>query len=604
MTIGPSSAPPDLVKYRLLDEIGHGGMATVYRALDVRLNREVAVKLMHPHLRDNTEAAARFVAEARAVAQLRHQGIVEIYDVSDEEDDERFLVAQLVRGPSLRKLVKEHEEIPAEIAACLGLQLCEALGHAHDNGIIHRDVKPENVLLEVNESRKLATVKLTDFGIAKVIDAQGVTSTGQVLGSPAHMAPEQIDGGSIGVRTDIFSLGVLVYECMVGHLPFEGKNPAQVLRKVLDGTYPEPDRERPKVGSRWAAILARAIAREPDDRWTDVREFAAAMRQELEAFGIADPRAEVYAYLSDPDSYVQAFSERLVEALKDRAEEGRRRGDTQSAAADLNRAVAYAPDDQHLLHQLTSLASGLRRREMLQKAKRVSIVLAAFAALGTGAFLFARWVRIEPVSPSPAVESSAVEPSALPTITASIPAPRVTRPPQPSATPTRTLRIPPMHTVVRPPPSNDGAKAEREVRITAHPGTALVSVDGSAPVPVGFELVRKLPVGPHSFTFSLPQEDDCCEARTVSKDVVEGQGPQQINGGVRYRDARLSLVGGPPDAKLECFAIGKTVKNGETVSITMIQMYSPINCFLSGSGIPSSQKPITLRAGRSTPVTP
>ena len=603
MTIGPSSAPPDLVKYRLLDEIGHGGMATVYRALDVRLNREVAVKLMHPHLRDNTEAAARFVAEARAVAQLRHQGIVEIYDVSDEEDDERFLVAQLVRGPSLRKLVKEHEEIPPEIAACLGLQLCEALGHAHDKGIIHRDVKPENVLLEVNESRKLATVKLTDFGIAKVIDAQGVTSTGQVLGSPAHMAPEQIDGGSIGVRTDIFSLGVLVYECMVGHLPFEGKNPAQVLRKVLDGAYPEPDRERPKVGSRWAAILARAIAREPDDRWADVREVAAAMRQELEAFGITDPRAEVYAYLSDPDSYVKAFSERLVEALKDRAEEARKRGDTQGAAADLNRAVAYAPDDQHLLHQLTSLATGVRRREVLQKAKRAGIVLAAFAALGTGAFLFARWVRVEPVL-TPAFDPSAVEPTALPIITASIPTPRVTRVPRPSATPTRSLRIPPMHTVVRPPPSNDGAKTEREVRITAHPGTALVSVDGSAPVPVGFELVRKLPVGPHSFTFSLPQEDDCCEARTVRKDVVEGEGPQQINGGVRYRDARLSLFGGPPDAKLECLASGKTVKNGETVSVAMIQMDSTINCFLSASGIPSSQKTIMLRAGRPTAVTP
>jgi len=603
MTIGPSSAPPDLVKYRLLDEIGHGGMATVYRALDVRLNREVAVKLMHPHLRDNTEAAARFVAEARAVAQLRHQGIVEIYDVSDEEDDERFLVAQLVRGPSLRKLVKEHEEIPPEIAACLGLQLCEALGHAHDKGIIHRDVKPENVLLEVNESRKLATVKLTDFGIAKVIDAQGVTSTGQVLGSPAHMAPEQIDGGSIGVRTDIFSLGVLVYECMVGHLPFEGKNPAQVLRKVLDGAYPEPDRERPKVGSRWAAILARAIAREPDDRWADVREVAAAMRQELEAFGITDPRAEVYAYLSDPDSYVKAFSERLVEALKDRAEEARKRGDTQGAAADLNRAVAYAPDDQHLLHQLTSLATGVRRREMLQKAKRAGIVLAAFAALGTGAFLFARWVHVEPVL-TPAFDPSAVEPTALPIITASIPAPRVTRVPRPSATPTRSLRIPPMHTVVRPPSPNGGAKTEREVRITAHPGTALVSVDGSAPVPVGFELRRKLPIGPHSFTFSLPQEDDCCEARTSSVEVVEGDGPQQINGGVRYRDARLSLVGGPPDATLDCPAIGKAVKNGETVSVKMIQVDQRILCFLSGSGIPPSQKTIMLRAGRPNAVTP
>ncbi|MCL2825128.1 MAG: protein kinase, partial [Polyangiaceae bacterium] len=108
MSLAPSHAPPDLVKYRLLDEIGHGGMATVYRALDVRLDREVAVKLMHPHLRDNAEAAARFVTEGRAVAQLRHRGIVEVYDVSDEDDDERYIVAQLVRGSSLRAILRDN----------------------------------------------------------------------------------------------------------------------------------------------------------------------------------------------------------------------------------------------------------------------------------------------------------------------------------------------------------------------------------------------------------------------------------------------------------------------------------------------------------------
>ena len=120
-------------------------------------------------------------------------------------------------------------------------------------------------------------MKLTDFGIAKLLDAQGVTSTGQVLGSPAHMAPEQIEGGEVDARSDVFGLGVLLYECMVGHLPFEGKNPAQVLRRVLDGHYPEAQAERPLVGGRWSKILDRALAHARADRFADATAMKAAM---------------------------------------------------------------------------------------------------------------------------------------------------------------------------------------------------------------------------------------------------------------------------------------------------------------------------------------
>jgi serine/threonine-protein kinase len=599
MSIEPSAAPPELVKYRLLDEIGHGGMATVYRALDVRLDREVAVKLMHPHLRDNREAAARFVAEARAVAQLRHQGIVEIYDVSDEKDEERFLVAQLVRGPSLRSLLKEHVDLPPEVGACVGVLLCDALGHAHDKGIIHRDVKPENVLVELNESRKVAAVKLTDFGIAKVIDAQGVTSTGQVLGSPAHMAPEQIDGGNVDVRTDIFGLGVLIYESMVGHLPFEGKNPAQVLRKVLDGTYPKPDRERPKIGCRWSAILERAIARDPADRWADVRAFGAAMRGELEAFGILDARAEVYAYLSDPEAYVSAFTPRLVETLVARADRARQEGDTQGAAADLNRAVAYSPDDQELLQQLTSLATGVRRRRMMAKAKRGAVLGAGLVVMVTATVLLARWVRVDPP------ESDAIVAPSAEALTSDVVASVSAAPPRVSATspflPVSSRRGPIPRLSVRPFPI-PVPKAEREVVIRATPGSALVSVDGKAPVKVEFGVTQRLPVGLHSFTFSTPSGDPCCQPRTISVEIVEGEKPQVVSGAVHYRDARLSLVGGPPDSVLECPAIGKSVPTGDTVSVSMGAVDQRVTCFISGSGIPPGTKDITLRAGQSVAV--
>ncbi|MBM4363559.1 MAG: serine/threonine protein kinase, partial [Deltaproteobacteria bacterium] len=220
---------PELPKYELLERIGTGGMAMVYRARDRRLGREVAVKLIHPHLRESAEVAARFVSEARAVARLRHPNVVEVFDVSDADEPERYLVVELVRGVTLRTLLSKHRALPPELGAAIGLELVAALEHAHAEGIVHRDVKPENVLIDLAGARsgpapteprgRRPRVKLTDFGIAKLLDAQGVTSTGQVLGSPAHMAPEQIEGGDVGPRADVFALGVLLYECMVGGLP-------------------------------------------------------------------------------------------------------------------------------------------------------------------------------------------------------------------------------------------------------------------------------------------------------------------------------------------------------------------------------------------------
>jgi serine/threonine protein kinase len=144
---------PALSKYELLEEIGHGGMATVYRARDPRLGREVAVKVIHKHLRENTEVATRFVAEARAAAKLRHPGIVEVFDVSGPDDGERFLVVELLRGTTLRKILQQHRDMPAEVGAAITLTLCEALEHAHESGIIHRDIKPENVLVELPTDR-------------------------------------------------------------------------------------------------------------------------------------------------------------------------------------------------------------------------------------------------------------------------------------------------------------------------------------------------------------------------------------------------------------------------------------------------------------------
>jgi serine/threonine-protein kinase len=387
---------PQLVKYELLEELGHGGMATVYRARDRRLGREVAVKVIHPHLRDSREVVLRFNTEARAVAKLHHPNIVEVFDLSDPDEPEQYLVVELLRGTTLRKLLQVHKAMPPEIAAAVALELLGALAHAHANGVVHRDVKPENVLIDSAGAssgglREGVIVKLTDFGIAKLLDAQGVTSTGQVLGSPAHMAPEQIEGGEVDARADLFGLAVLLYECMVGHLPFEGTNPAQVLRRVLDGRYSEAQRERALIGNRWSTLLDRALAHAPADRFADANAMLEATRAELDRLGISAPARELEAWLDGPQVYEEGHGKRMIEKLCALGNEERKQGDVLAAAADYNRALAHAPDDPQLLRLVAAMNRAEARTRLLRHA---GVALLLMVGLGAIAFLMGRVVRI------------------------------------------------------------------------------------------------------------------------------------------------------------------------------------------------------------------
>ncbi len=589
MSVSPVTPRPELVKYQLLDEIGHGGMATVYRARDMRLGREVAVKLIHPHLRENKEVAARFVIEARAAAKLKHPGIVEVFDVSDDDDNERFLVAELVRGPSLRQLLDEHGPLVPEIGACLGVLIADALAHAHNAGIVHRDVKPENVLVELDEERRTVNVKLTDFGIAKVLDAQGMTSTGQVLGSPAHMAPEQIEGGQVDARTDVFSLGVLIYACMVGHLPFEGNNPAQVLRKVLDCSYPPADKERAVVGGRWASILSRAIAREQTDRYPTIRKFGDVMKAELEELGITDLKAELYACLSNGEAYEKKRTPIVIEKLVARAQRARRRRDVRAAAGDLNRAVAYRPDDAELLRMVAALAKGQWRRRV---TRRVLWAAACTMLLAFAGFALARAVRawrsnpIEAISRLPEASSLAV-----PTQPPSPTSPALTG----SAVASNTARPILVTPVIRP---TAVAQQTRDVLIQANPQSALVSMDGEAPTPVSFGIKKQgVSVGPHTFVFSVGPNNRCCEDVTEKVEITAGDGPQTVAASLRFRAAIISLANGPPGGTLRCPELGVTLGVGGKELVPMKGPARNASCFFEATGFAPSSTTATLSAG-------
>src|SRR6188768_3291863 len=386
-------------------------MATVYRARDRRLGREVAVKVIHHHLRENAEVASRFVSEARAVAKVKHPNIVEVYDVSDAGEPERYLVQELVRGTTLRQLIVKHGHLPAEVAAAVAVEVASALEHAHGLGVIHRDMKPENVLVDMPtegqpeaEAALVPRIKITDFGIAKLLDVQGVTSTGQVLGSPAHMAPEQIEGGEVSASADVFGLGVLLYEALVGKLPFDGKNPAQVLRRVLDGSFTPAERARPTVGAGLSRIVGCALSRDASDRYQSAGAMAQALKEELAQLGFTDLRREIWEFLRDSASYQQAYEPRVVAELCKRATAARTTKDFVGAAAAFNRALAFRPDDPELLRQVAQIARGERVRRTLRRAALAALALGVAAAAAFGLMAWLR-ARAAPSAVSRAAES-------------------------------------------------------------------------------------------------------------------------------------------------------------------------------------------------------
>src|SRR6478752_7241469 len=502
--IATAESKPDLAKFEIREEIGHGGMATVYLARDKRLGRDVALKIIHRHLRENVEVAARFASEARAVAKLKHPNIVEVYDVSDESEAERYLVVELVRGTTLRALIAQNERLPAEIAAIIGFEIAGALDHAHQFGVIHRDVKPENVLVampvpgapDVRASNPDDTlIKITDFGIAKLLDAQGVTSTGQVLGSPAHMAPEQIEGGDVSARSDVFGLGVLLYECMVGKLPFDGKNPAQVLRRVLEGAFTPSERARPTIGAGLGAIVDRALAKEPRDRYASTGEVAEALRAELRTLGFDDAPHEIAAFLLDPKQYRAPFEQRVVDALVARGRAARDDGDVMRATTSFNRALAYRPDDTDLISEVSSLARRQRlRRWLMQGAVILTGSLIIAGALG-GVFKVAAKLRgtsaHKPTAATVAVTNAQHGPNAAvvggPAGSAEQPAP------------THKPRRRPTKPAAHEPPKEAPETGTVRVAVSG-PANATVFVDGN-PFDNWFGVAHELSAGDHVFEF-------------------------------------------------------------------------------------------------------
>jgi eukaryotic-like serine/threonine-protein kinase len=397
-------------RYRLLEEVGQGGMAIVYRAHDASLKRDVAIKLLHDHLSAEPECKARLEREAQAVAKLKHDNILEIFDYSGSDADSAYIVTEFIDGQTLKVFLADHRVRHPEVAALIISELGTALSHAHGLGIIHRDVKPENVMI-----RKDGVLKLMDFGIAQVVDLQRMTVTGQLLGSPAYMAPELIEGKPLDFRTDVFAVGIMLYQLATGSLPFAGKNPHEVLRRIVEGKFPDPRTLNRRIWDGLSRTMSRALAHKPDDRYPSVERFTSDLRAQLADAGLTDIKGELRAFFTDPATYEAALPARLAAGLGATASEALRANKRAPAIECWNRVLAFDPKNVDVLAAL----GGLERRA---RGRKTALVAAAAAALGAGI-----WGLGHLAPPRPAKAPDV----ALPVVAVAKPTPPAGKPPAP-----------------------------------------------------------------------------------------------------------------------------------------------------------------------------
>ncbi len=267
--------PKKIGRYEILEELGHGAMGTVYRAKDPAMDRVVALKTIISMVLASEQGGdfrERFYREARAAGALTHPGIVPVYDVGEHEGSP-FLVMEFISGKTLADTIKRGERMTLDRVCEIGQKIAEALGYAHQHGVVHRDIKPANILLTSKESHGIERPKITDFGVAKMA-AGSTTLTGQILGTPAFMPPEQITGSPIDGRADIFSLGVVLYWLTTGEQPFPGESMTAVSYKVVH-TEPVPPRKlNPSIPAKLEHVILKCLSKNPDERYQTGEDLA------------------------------------------------------------------------------------------------------------------------------------------------------------------------------------------------------------------------------------------------------------------------------------------------------------------------------------------
>jgi tRNA A-37 threonylcarbamoyl transferase component Bud32 len=514
-------------------------MAVVYKAQDEALKREVAVKVLHAHLLAEPESKTRLEREAQAVAKLHHDNIVQIFDYSGIDSAASYIVTEFIDGQTLKQFMANRKPPPPEVAALIALEIASALVHAHSLGIIHRDVKPDNVMV-----RKDGILKLMDFGVAQIMDLERMTVTGQLLGSPAYMAPEILEGKPLDVRTDVFSVGIMLYQLATGALPFSGRNPHEVLKRIAEGKFADPRTLNRLISDRLAKIIARALARKPEERYPTV----AALLDDLSGFvgdaGLTSTREELRGFFSDPGGYTTAVVPRMVEALVKSGKREREARRTARALELWNRALAMDPTNRDVMGEL-------RRLEARQHVQRGGIIAATLVVLGAGGMMIFKHASVLPPAPAPGVATAGpvaarpASPPAKPGTKAPAAAPTPAGPSAPSTA------APAVKVAAARLPGARARKAEKKtIILTPWPRRMDLKVDGE-PRPTIGPTTNTLELD-WTRTHTLDFSSVCCSPKTVligpdQEDVLESTPKgDRLRVVLQGRPAMLKVSADPP----------------------------------------------------------
>ncbi|MEK6608656.1 MAG: serine/threonine-protein kinase [Myxococcota bacterium] len=579
-----------LDRYQLMEEVGHGGMSTVWRAIDSSLGREVAVKVLHPHLASDDESIRRFQREAHAVAKLHHPNILEIYDYSGNGADGNFIVTEFIRGRTLKQFLADHPIAVPEAAAAIVMEVGRALSHAHSVGVIHRDIKPENVMI-----RQDGVLKLMDFGIAQMIDLQRLTVTGELLGSPAYMAPEQVDGRPLDFRTDVFSLGTLLYQLTTAELPFRGRNPHEVLKRISEGFFLDPTLVTPRVDDRVASIIRRALARSPDDRYPDVTAMMADLRAYLEAAELRVDGAEARAFVEAPEAWQAAATPRIVAALARSGREALARGEIPAALALFSRALCRDPKNTEILALLDRLSRRRRRARVLY----ATVALALIVAAGAAAVRFWPAPRLARAPATAAMVGPRPGPSGGKRM--ELPAPSRGESPLSPSSPKGEPAAEPRSTT--PTRRATGAyfagPGEREIEIVPSIRAVRMTLDGH---PLGWygSPATTITVGSGSHTLVLDCVDDLCLREKIA--IPAGDPRTRIAVPLTWKPARITFTTNAPDA--EVIVAGRIYRPGEPIDVPLRgrEPKSEIPVVVQASGYEMQAVRVAIEAGKTMPA--
>ena len=283
-----------IANFELQELIGSGGMANIYRGVQLSLERPVAIKVLHQHLTLNDDFVARFKQEAKQAAILQHHNIVSIIDYG-HQDGEYFIAMEYIDGQNLKDILSRIKRFPLEVALLIAREVAYGLKYAHVQGLIHRDIKPANIMLS-----KDGRVVITDFGIAKTYGDMSITVTGQTIGSPAYMSPEQAAGRPIDHRCDIFSLGIVLYEIVTGEKPFKGDNYQEAMTNVISGTPVDPSTLRVDVNKAIEDIMKKALQKDIESRYQDAEELAREIDAELGHYVLPSEKKVIAGFVRNP----------------------------------------------------------------------------------------------------------------------------------------------------------------------------------------------------------------------------------------------------------------------------------------------------------------